>query len=191
MGYTDTRYLNFIKGKRVIFVGPSPCIMGESKGTFIDSFDIVIRTNGSFPVDKDNVIDYGERCDSLYVNCLFARVTNLPIDMYKSKGLKFLNLKQDTKKLATRYRPQYIMIRDLYQVWNASKREIGANPLMGSYIVWEILQHQPKSLYLTGMDCYANPDINSHYIDNYLPETCNVESLNDTRVKFHSQETQN
>lgn len=187
----NIKYKKFIQGKRVVFVGPSPCILGEANGELIDSFDVVIRTNGAFPVNRDIEIDYGRRCDSLYVNGLYAREINLPIQDYINRGLSYLNMKEDKKNIRGRYKNKPLQIRDIRNGFTRSSRDIGAPPLMGSYIIWEILQMNPKSLYLTGMDCYSNPNLDKHYIDGYLPSACNVKKLDTTRINAHKQEIQN
>ena len=187
----DIKYKQFIKGKRVVFVGPSPCILGESNGELIDSFDVVIRTNGSFPVNPLHTQDYGKRCDSLYVNELYAKRTNLPINEYLKRELRFLNLKKDRYGLEWRYKHFPLKIRKIESKFSVAQETIGAPPLMGTYIIWEILNMSPQSIYLTGMDCYNKPNTNTHYINGYLPYACNIKKLDYTRVNLHKQEIQN
>lgn len=50
----------------VAIVGPAPTLVGHALGTYIDSFDVVIRVNNSFDVAISNPDDYGTRCDILY-----------------------------------------------------------------------------------------------------------------------------
>lgn len=190
-GIEDKRYADFIRDKSVIFVGPSPCITGEGKGDFIDSHDVVIRTNGAFPLSEDMHKDYGKKCDVLYTNCLYARVTNLPVEEYIKQGMKFLIMKEDKKNITARHKELPIEIRTVTRLWSTARTEVGASPLMGAYIVWEILKFHPKSLYLTGMDNYSNPDIYQHYICDYLPNDDLIPKLNHTRVQLHNQDIQN
>ena len=90
---SDVKYQKYIKGKKVILVGPAITLIGKKTGAFIDSHDVVIRTNGAFPVLNKYQIDYGKKCDSLYINSLFARETQLPIGDYLNRGLKFFKFK--------------------------------------------------------------------------------------------------
>ena len=187
----DIKYSSYIKGKSVILVGPSPNIIGSSQGEFIDSHDIVIRTNGAFPVRSEYQQDYGKRCDSLYVNSLFARETNLPIKEYSELGMSFLNMKQDSKNIAIRHRNSKLSIRVFTSAYQKSRSIISKNPLMGNYIIYEILKYNPGSLHVTGMSMYTESDITSHYIDDYLPKVCNPLKLDETRKKGHDQVNQN
>ena len=57
------------KDKNVIIVGPANNLIGENKGKFIDSFDIVCRLNDSYIISKERQKDYGKRCDILFNTC--------------------------------------------------------------------------------------------------------------------------
>tara|TARA_B100000963_G_scaffold349061_1_gene357550 strand:+ start:30581 stop:31213 length:633 start_codon:yes stop_codon:yes gene_type:complete len=184
-------YSNFIKGKRVIFVGPAVTLIGKKKGLFIDSHDIVIRTNGAFPVIKELQKDYGKRCDSLYVNQHFAIHGDMSIKDYRINGLKYLSLKYDYRKLYMRYRNPNLKIRLIHKEFFKYKKRIKAAPLMGTYIIDEIINMNPESFYITGMSMYSETDFNNHHIKNYIPETSDPGELNKGRLKFHKQFLQN
>jgi hypothetical protein len=184
-------YQNFIKDKRVIFVGPAKTLIGKSNGEFIDSHDVVIRTNGSFPVDQSLHADYGKRCDSLYVNMYYSKNGNMPIGEYESANLKFISLKSDPKRLSVRFRNSNINFRIITQDFISTRRRLKVAPLMGTYIIDEVLRMRPASIHITGMSFYSEKDINSHYISNYLPKTANPKILDDIRLKHHKQEIQN
>ena len=182
----DVKYKTYVKGKSVIFVGPAITLIGKKNGEFIDSHDVVIRTNGAFPVLNKYHIDYGKKCDSLYINSLFARETQLPIGDYLNHGLKFLSLKEDKKNMFQRYKSSGLNIRVITKEYIKSKKEMGILPLMGNYIIYEILKFNPKSLYITGMSLYSEESISDHYLNEYLPNVCNIEKLDNTRVKHHN-----
>tara|TARA_Y100000389_G_scaffold109893_1_gene106987 strand:+ start:6567 stop:7277 length:711 start_codon:yes stop_codon:yes gene_type:complete len=61
--------MNLLKDKKVIIVGPANNLIGEKKGKFIDSFDIVCRLNDSYIISEDRIEDYGKRCDILLHTC--------------------------------------------------------------------------------------------------------------------------
>lgn len=187
----DVKYKTYVKGKSVIFVGPATTLIGKKTGEFIDSHDIVIRTNGMFPVLEKYQVDYGKKCDSLYINSLYARETRLPINVYLENGLKYLNLKDDRKHIAFIYKSSGLNIRIITKEYIKSRRDTGGVfPLMGNYIIYEILKFSPKSLYVTGMSLYSEESIGDHYLDDYLPKVCNIEKLDNTRVKHHSPSKQ-
>ena len=61
-------YKNIIKGKKIIIVGPSQYLIERGEGSNIDSYesnDIVIKINNSYKLRE---IDYGKRCEILYIN---------------------------------------------------------------------------------------------------------------------------
>ena len=49
----EPELLNLVKGKRVAFVCPSPHLIGQGMGEFIDSFDLVVRVNQGFAPTED------------------------------------------------------------------------------------------------------------------------------------------
>lgn len=72
----ELKYLDFIKGKKVMIVGPSPWMVGKNYGNYIDSFDIVIRINQGIYLTESNPQDFGSKTDVAYL-CQRAR------DIYK------------------------------------------------------------------------------------------------------------
>ena len=53
--------------KKIIFIGP----LGNPADNIVNQYDIVVRTNNFFSIDKD--ILKSERCDILIVNTLFSK----------------------------------------------------------------------------------------------------------------------
>lgn len=68
-GSRDENYKNFLKGKRVVVIGPSPNLLGKNLGDYINSFDIVVRLNQSYPTEISHKEDLGNRTDIL-CHCL-------------------------------------------------------------------------------------------------------------------------
>jgi hypothetical protein len=46
----DKTFLKFVEGKTIAVVGPSKSIIGNGKGSYIDSHDIVVRFSYMFPL---------------------------------------------------------------------------------------------------------------------------------------------
>ena len=61
----DSELENYLKGKRVAYVGPAPYLVGSSLGKKIDSYDVVVRIQHGIPNEKD----YGSRTD-IVQSCL-------------------------------------------------------------------------------------------------------------------------
>ena len=68
-GKYDTQYNDLLKDKKVIIVGPSPSLEGKGMGEYIDSFDVVVRINKAFPIEKGLESDIGSRTD-IHYHCL-------------------------------------------------------------------------------------------------------------------------
>lgn len=154
----------YINQKSVVFVGPSPAIQGMRFASWIDSFDVVIRTNGAANlVEKDwYQKDYGQKCNVLCMNSEFMRFAatyNLD-SLIQYHWLQAILLKR-------------------YELWRFKGYEsklsilpIG-NPLnlthapfMGTIVISIFASLNPSELWLTGMDFYTR---NSRYLDGYLP----------------------
>jgi len=68
-GKYDSQYNELLKDKKVIIVGPSPSLEGKGMGEYIDSFDVVVRINKAFPIEKGLESDIGSRTD-IHYHCL-------------------------------------------------------------------------------------------------------------------------
>jgi hypothetical protein len=172
----DNFFKEYIKGKRVCFVGACPNIQGMGKGKEIDNFDIVVKTNGSVFFDKDKYYkDYGRRIDVLYTNVQFAReMRPFPCKTFVKKGVKWLCMKTLDKKDDETY-SKYINVRSLRRVIKDVHSQVyGA--LMGAFIITDLIKANPKELYLTGIDFFISKnkvfkhDDYSEYLDGYLPD---------------------
>jgi uncharacterized Rossmann fold enzyme len=82
----DKEFDEYISGKSVILVGPSPNLEGKKMGSFIDNHDVVIRFNGGASLCGSNVLDYGMKTDVLYLNKQVKESLMLDISE-KFKGL--------------------------------------------------------------------------------------------------------
>lgn len=183
-----TQYQRYINNKRVVVVGPADTLVGKDKGPFIDSYDVVIRTNGSFPVDIKYHADYGKRCDVLYTNQLYERKTRMNPKQFAQLGLTFLVLKTDLHSTQYRFKSSKVRTRLALPEFMRTQRSLKVPLLMGTFIIHDILMCNPKELFLTGMTLYQN---GPEYIDNYLPSGVNVNDLEETRKRSHKQEIQN
>ena len=62
----DKYYNNFVKNKRIAIVGPSNNTKDTNQGTYIDSFDLVVRLNKTFDIPKKLQNDIGSKISILY-----------------------------------------------------------------------------------------------------------------------------
>lgn len=170
---------DYIKGKKVIFVGPSPNMVGRRLGKWIDNeFDIVVRSNGSINlIDKIAFIeDYGRKCDILYTNVQFAReMKPMPVELWRKKGITYLCMKNINSVWYDRYSKfiRVINLGDIVKEYNAKIHGL----LFGVVIMEHLKRQKPKELWFTGMDFYKNKDFvfepdnyNKEYYPGYLPD---------------------
>lgn len=166
----DEKFGNYIKNKRVIFVAPSFYLMTCPKGSFIDGFDIIIRTNGAYTIPENLHDIYGSRCDVLYVNSSYANIMQpLPVNDYKDKGIKFLCMKTDKYNMLPFYN-ETMYTRFLY----SRQYNNFFSSLIGILILGDITQYAPAQLYITGMDFYLSgyPSYFEGYQPNKMIKTC-------------------
>ena len=170
-------YFDYIKGKKVVFVGACPILKGKRQGEEIDSYDVVVRTNGSINLidNPEFTKDFGRRCDVLYTNGQFYReMKPLPIGDYKCKGVKWLCMKGIEKK----DKRDYSNLMNVRTIRDTINKVIilleSAN--MGSFIYTDILDQAPKELMVTGVDFFASKmkvfqtGNYQEYVDGYLPD---------------------
>jgi hypothetical protein len=167
-------YKNYIRGKNVVFVGASPINQGTEKGQWIDSFDVVIKTNGSVILqsDKDYSKDYGSRIDVLYCNVQFNReMSPFPIRKWRTHGLKWLCFKGGYSEKYSKEIPCRTMKSAILKV----SRDL-PSATMGAYILQDLIDCEAKSITFTGVDFFSSKkacfehDNYQEYIDGYLPD---------------------
>lgn len=153
-------------------MGACPNLIGKRLGEEIDSYDVVVKTNGSvFFRDQEYFSDYGSRVDVLYTNNQFFReMRPFNIAFLQWVGVKFIRMK--TGNPAEFHPIPAQLISDSIKTVN--RTVIAA--VMGAYIVHDIISHNPKSLHLTGIDFFDSKkpvfevDNYREYIDGYLPD---------------------
>lgn len=74
---SSDKVFSMFKGKSVALIGPAQNLIGTSKGSYIDSFDIVCRVQHGFIIDKKYEIDYGKRCDVIFNTCNLTTLCSL------------------------------------------------------------------------------------------------------------------
>ncbi|MFH0814331.1 MAG: hypothetical protein V2A69_16060 [Pseudomonadota bacterium] len=176
MGFRD-----LIEGKKVVFVGPSTNLQGRGKGKIIEKFDVVVRTNGAFPVAPKLVADYGKRCDVLYLNTSFVKImAPLPFDVYKKAGLKCVVFKGIDKSILLQYNEIILarIIPDTCRVWTGP-----GVILMGLMILRDLMSCGAKKIHIIGIDFYSS---GKHYFDGYVPPVIKKIAAARTKVELSS-----
>lgn len=168
---------NVIEGKRVCFVGSCPNIIDKGLAKKINSYDVVIRTNGSINLilnDPEYIKHYGKKCNVAYYNSQYTR-DGWPFD---TKGMKklgithcnFKNIHPDKEKELLKKGFNVRSLSALVKYMHT----ILPSPLMGSILIKDVLSFNPKEFYITGIDFFESkpnvfiPDDYREYYPGYL-----------------------
>lgn len=171
----EDKYTNFIKDKDVVFVGACPNLVGKNYGRNIDTYDIVVKSNHSWTFNNPVYNrDYGSHCDVVYINRQYYReMKPFPVREMKERGIKWLCMKGCSEEDKQVYEKS-VNVRTIKHVFNEVQAEVkSAN--MGAFTVFDLLQHSPRNLYITGIDFFASkkPEFQHNnyqeYLDCYLP----------------------
>ena len=183
---TRASYREFLKGKRVVLVGPAPSILDTSQGADIDAFDVVVRLNKALPLPEHLLKDIGTRTDVLY-NCMNPGDEcggKIVFDVLKKNKVKYLvgayppleelgstrlRLKKDLESFYSNNRLKLIDIKFCYfnninyfnQLWSIMKL-----PNTGVMAILDLLKHDIAELYITGITFFKGG-----YIQDYRPYT--------------------
>lgn len=180
----DTKsFREYIRGKRVVFVGPSPVLQGKAKGEFIDSHEVVVRTGGSVPVPKELWRDYGRRTEVWYVNSVFlvdheAKREAMP-DCLR-QGLKWTCVRG--LLAGERVFGEFSVRTRVY----APKVPGVKKPTIGMCLAKEIIDAEPSSFRIMGVTFFADGLKDSH-LPGYLTSNLAIrqENIRTQGGKYH------
>lgn len=174
----NSKYDDYIRGKRVIFVGPSPVLENTGMGEWIDSFDVVVRANRWFNIHNFHQ-DYGSRMDVWYCNIAYERRYR-PLDL-KHNGAQWACFKSS-------YPDQYntIMNCRTCREGRTAAKKLTENPLMLLILIYDLIIHGAAELWVDGIDLYQNErKYVSQYHDDNTVKWSDV--LQSHRVNEHIQ----
>ena len=201
----DSYLTKLIEGKSIAYVCPSPHLVGQGMGEFIDSHDLVIRVNQNFTPTEDTWDDYGKRTDIL-VNCLNEiKIRALSHNMEYVKSLKYIlgpmvsvwdKPKIDSFLENTGVPHQNVCDGYLFNIF----REVGTTVNTGLTGILTLLNYPIESLYVTGMTFFNMNKMGRIYHDKYHDEAVkhgNFSHTNDRkpsvaelRMDIHEQQPQ-
>jgi len=165
LGCRDVSYNDKLKQKSVCIVGPSPSLEGSKQGSFIDSFDIVVRVNRGFPITFGGD-DVGSRTNILY-HCLNT-------DEYSGGKVHYDKLYEDNVILSCPYpKNVYPFHLDILKFEEQNQEKIryhyidtdfylkcadliGTRPNSGICAILDLLCFDIKSLYITGFTFFKD-----------------------------------
>lgn len=150
-------YAKYLKGKRVIFVGPAGYLDGARKGDWINSFDVVAKPNWGQTQDPR---DYG-RTDVLYKRALKLRADDEAlVESLIDADLKWLvgvdngwARMDDFLQKRLEGKVSWFIEKN---VRPALTRQMGTSALVGMVAVKHLLTMPIESLTITGCDFYMS-----------------------------------
>jgi len=154
-------------GKRVVLVGPAPHITEIDQKDYINSFDIVIRMNWSYPIHDKVKKMTGGRCDYLYINSQRQQKGNLPDSVILHPHCAESDYPKD--------------------LFENLKTETNTNPNMGMVVIDHVLSQNPKELYVTGISFFQTGGHHEGYVCD-IPEDTMAQSKGN--FFSHTQEGQ-
>lgn len=173
----DGNFKRYINGKRVIYVGPAPCIRGLGMGHEIDNYDIIVRSNNFINLidSKEIQKDYGKRCNVLYINRQFDReMRPHPVEKWIKKGLEWMCFKGVKGSDKRRYQ-RLVKVRNVTETITELVK-IEPSILMGAVSLVDLASCDPAELRVVGIDFnITRPKVFKHdqypeYVDGYLPD---------------------
>lgn len=152
MELSKTSFQEYIGGKRVCIVGPSPILQGRGLGAEIESYDVVIKTGMAANLDSPEYLrDYGRRIDVLYLNASTAAdLLSPPVREWKVKGIKYIRLRNSEARLFSHLNAHFSVERIPAEFY--SPLVDYDVPLMGSVIVKECIFYGAEEVFITGID---------------------------------------
>lgn len=206
----DESLAELITGKSIAVVGPAKNIEGKGMGSFIDSFDLVIRP-GQLTHLPDNITDdYGKRTDIIFhsFNSWERKIASKNIEFLKSLSyvvgcmvcVSDCNNYEDFRNKLISEGIKFHKPSDRYILRNF--RDVGTTISCGISSIIILLEYDIKSLYITGFDFYNLGEYGKVYRDDYfdtvspdsngyIPNTSDkTVSPHSGRFDLHDQRTQ-
>ena len=188
------KFNDYLKGKSVVIVGPSPYLIGKGRGNFIDSFDVVIRMNKGWKITLDRIKDYGEKT-SIRWHCMMEHPNNggdFAIDEMIDHKVEWLasqfprnldyfhydNIKFEQKNYNDKI--NFHCFADLIYFLNIH-RALETRPNVAPTAIFELINYDIKNLHLMGVTFFKDGWDKGYKATKYD---------NKDAVKGHSQEAQ-
>ena len=183
----ENMFSNLLYNKKVVIVGPSSTIVNSKQGDYIDNCDVVIRLNRAVPINKKLIKDIGSKTTIIY--------TNLDNNSDSTKHINFKKfIKNNIKFICSPYPPIEPFKKDIdiylnqkYQLpfhhfpfddYFKVKSVLGCRPYTGMSAIIDILRYNIKSLYVTGIDFYAN----DYYKEYRKKDTYNLNYIRNNKI---------
>lgn len=153
----EKSYAEYLKGKRVVLVGPAGYLKGRGRGEEIDAYDVVVKMNWGETLPA---ADYGARTDVLYKRLLkLGHADHILVEEYVAAGVRYL-IAVETRASASRAAYLKQTLGDAIPWFVDGKtraqimREMTGAPLLGLIAIRQLLSYEIASLTVVGCDLY-------------------------------------
>ena len=174
----EKEYKDYLKGKKVVLVGPSKTLTMQESGQLIDSYDVVVRLNNMLNIPKEMEKHLGTRTDVVYAT-LDDPPKKMAIDCLKNK-VKFLSTSypRDEWFFPSRMSKNVIKLRQVNkfktvllpsQPYFSIKKNNKTRPNTGFSAIIDLLSSNLSELYIIGVDFYRSVSLEgqNNYIEGY------------------------
>ena len=200
----SSKFNEFLKDKSVIVIGPSPYLQGLNRGSQIDDYDVVVRLNKGWNVQKDLQNDYGKKTTIRY-HCMMEHESNggkYEIEAMKNYGVEWLasqfpyNLDyfhNDNKKFRDINNNQinFHVPADLLYYLNLHEM-MQTRGNVATAALFDLVNYDIKKLHLSGISFYRDG-----WVGDYKEGAENIDSegkykmnMKDMQKEGHAQEAQ-
>jgi len=183
----EREYAEFLKGKRVVVVGPASSIVGTKQHDLIESYDIVTRLNKGFYIPEELSQDIGSRTDIIY-NCLTPKYGgDLDIDKLKDH-VQWICCSYPVQKSIDKFRrknqnriPFHVVNEHCH--WSIAEM-LDCRLYTGTSAIIDLLYHGIVELYITGITFKTEGHNGAYYPQYKQPDEIPSDRIHKPRQQF-------
>ena len=183
---SNEEYGEYLDGKRVIMVAHADSLVGSNKGSFIDTFDTIVRINEAVPIPEELKPDVGTKCDILYSSLApqfritkdklyqpfldlgtvaICRPTPIKTNRIDEVGLFSHDVSYWYDRLETALEGVDLAVRvvgqEPYRTHTAKMN--GKLPLTGFAGLWDLLEFNIAEVYMIGFNFFVGKTYEQYY----------------------------
>lgn len=187
---SDEQYAEMLNNARVAIVGPSESIVGSFQGSYIDSYDLVVRLNFGWPIPSELEKDIGTRMDILY-HCCNGDYSIEQLLNQELSGLRCACYERNIDaRLLRRYCDEHgLYSLDVSETYSSLRQSLGSDPNTGTVAISSVLSYNVRELYITGISFFQEPSHSRFLSDGAIAAKDNP-SQSTKRIAQHLMEPQ-
>jgi len=180
MSDAEERLKNYLNDKAIAYVCPGYHLVGKELGTYIDSFDVVIRCGQNFNIPEQCKKDYGNRTDILITNFNGFTIDSMirTNDNLYIRNMKFIiSLIWPDNDSANILKNQFGFNMDNLYVFTQAERELCFLPHTGFIGLGFLLKLNIKKMFLCGMSFYNMGEFGRIWYDELFDDQAKADEL--------------